>query len=163
MKMKLVVFVLLLISSIFTPGCSGSEASENAGDSLAIITDCIGLEWDVSHARDVYDMNPVYYNYGLGVGAIPSVDNPVVIEEGAFLWCSFWLVRNFIRLGRVEEATELYEKLFDYSNHLGLLSEMVDPVSGELLGNFPQALTHLAVIVAGLELTEALKEKKSGR
>jgi len=83
-------------------------------------------------------------------------------SEGAFLWCTFWLVRNLLRLGRVEDATELYQKLLGYSNHLGLLSEMVDPVSGETLGNFPQALTHLAVIITGLELTEAIREKKRG-
>ncbi|MFC1892837.1 glycoside hydrolase family 15 protein [Chloroflexota bacterium] len=83
-------------------------------------------------------------------------------SEGAFLWCSFWLVRNLLRLGKVEGAIELYEKLLGYGNHLGLLSEMVDPVSGEALGNFPQALTHLAVIITGLELTEAIREKKGG-
>jgi GH15 family glucan-1,4-alpha-glucosidase len=82
-------------------------------------------------------------------------------SEGAFLWCSFWLVRNLHRLGRLEEATELYEKLLGYSNHLGLLSEMVDPVSGETLGNFPQALTHLAVIITGMELTEVLRSKST--
>ncbi len=48
------------------------------------------------------------------------------------------------------------------SNHLGLFSEMVDPDSGEALGNFPQALTHLAVIIAGLELTRAIQESNSG-
>jgi len=83
-------------------------------------------------------------------------------SEGAFLWCSFWLVRNLIRLGKVEEAVELYERLLGYSNHLGLLSEMVDPISGETLGNFPQALTHLAVIITGMELTEAIREKRVG-
>jgi len=83
-------------------------------------------------------------------------------SEGAFLWCSFWLVRNLIRLGKVEDAVELYERLLGYGNHLGLLSEMVDPVSGEALGNFPQALTHLAVIITGLELTEAIREKRVG-
>ncbi len=83
-------------------------------------------------------------------------------SEGAFLWCSFWLVRNLIRLGRVEEATELYQKLLGYSNHLGLLSEMVNPVSGEVLGNFPQALTHLAVIITGIELTEAMRKNRRG-
>jgi len=83
-------------------------------------------------------------------------------SEGAFLWCSFWLVRNLIRLEKVEGAVELYERLLGYGNHLGLLSEMVDPVSVEVLGNFPQALTHLAVIITGLELTEAIREKKRG-
>ncbi len=91
-----------------------------------------------------------------------ETDDGLKGSEGAFLWCTFWLVRNLIRLGRVEEATGLYQKLLGYSNHLGLLSEMVDPVSGEVLGNFPQALTHLAVIITGLELTEAIKLGKRG-
>ena len=84
-------------------------------------------------------------------------------SEGAFLWCSFWLVRNLLRLGKLEDAVQLYERLLSYGNHLGLLSEMVDPASGEALGNFPQALTHLAVVITGLELTEALREEQSKR
>ncbi len=83
-----------------------------------------------------------------------ETDDGLTGSEGAFLWCSFWLVRNLIRMGRVGEAKALYDRLLGYSNHLGLLAEMVDPESGELLGNFPQALTHLAVIIAGLELAE---------
>ena len=47
----------------------------------AFITDRTGGIWDVTHARDVYDMNPDYFNYGLGIGAIPSVDDPVILEE----------------------------------------------------------------------------------
>ncbi len=78
--------------------------------------------------------------------------------EGMFLWCSFWLVRIFIRLGRLSEAKTLYEKLLGYTNKLNLCSEMVDPVTGEALGNFPQALSHLAIIIAGLELNQALQE-----
>jgi GH15 family glucan-1,4-alpha-glucosidase len=92
-----------------------------------------------------------------------ETDDGLEGSEGAFLWCSFWLVRNLLRLGKLEDAVQLYERLLGYSNHLGLFSEMVDPVSGETLGNFPQALTHLAVIITGLELTEALREKKNGR
>jgi len=66
-------------------------------------------------------------------------------------------------LGKLEDAVQLYERLLGYGNHLGLLSEMVDPTSGEALGNFPQALTHLAVVITGLELTEALREEQSKR
>ena len=86
-----------------------------------------------------------------------ETDDGLSGSEGAFLWCSFWLVRNLIRLGKLQDAKALYEKLLGYSNHLGLLSEMVDPGSGEALGNFPQALTHLAVIVTGLELARAME------
>jgi GH15 family glucan-1,4-alpha-glucosidase len=85
-----------------------------------------------------------------------ETDDGLVSSEGAFLWCSFWLVRVLLRLGRRDEAKTLYERLLGYSNHLGLLSEMVDPVSGEMLGNFPQALTHLGVIIAGLELMNGM-------
>jgi len=90
-----------------------------------------------------------------------QADDGLSGSEGAFLWCSFWLVRNWLRLGRLEDAVALYQRLLGYGNHLGLFSEMVDPVSGEVLGNFPQALTHLAVIVTGLELTRAIEEKKT--
>ena len=79
-------------------------------------------------------------------------------SEGAFLWCSFWLARNLLRLGMLEEAESLYQRLLGYGNHLGLFPEMVDPTTGEAMGNFPQALTHLAVIIAGLELTQAMKD-----
>ncbi len=85
-----------------------------------------------------------------------KTDDGLAGSEGAFLWCSFWLVRVLLRLGRTDEAKVLYERLVGYSNHLGLLSEMVDPTSGEMLGNFPQALSHLGIIVAGLEMTSAV-------
>jgi len=90
-----------------------------------------------------------------------ETDDGLSGSEGAFLWCSFWLVRNLLRMGRLEDATALYQRLLGYGNHLGLFSEMVDSVSGEALGNFPQALTHLAVITTGLELTRALEGEKS--
>jgi GH15 family glucan-1,4-alpha-glucosidase len=63
-------------------------------------------------------------------------------------------------MNRLDEAKILYEKLLGYRNHLGLISEMVDPDNGEMLGNFPQALTHLAIIVTGMELIGALEGKK---
>jgi GH15 family glucan-1,4-alpha-glucosidase len=88
-----------------------------------------------------------------------ETDDGLSGSEGVFLWCSFWLVRNLLRLGRLEEARDLYQRLLGYSNHLGLLSEMVDPISGEALGNFPQALTHLAVIITGLELIRFTNEE----
>lgn len=88
-----------------------------------------------------------------------ETDDGLSGSEGAFLWCSFWLVRNWLRMGKLDEARALYQRLIGYSNHVGLLPEMVDPTSGEALGNFPQALTHLGVIIAGLELTRAFEER----
>ncbi len=81
-----------------------------------------------------------------------KTDDGLSGSEGEFLWCSFWLVRNLLRMGKLEDATALYQKLLGYGNHLGLFPEMVDSVSGEARGNFPQALTHLAVITTGIEL-----------
>jgi GH15 family glucan-1,4-alpha-glucosidase len=89
-----------------------------------------------------------------------ETDDGLPGTEGAFLWCSFWLVRNLLRLGKLDEATDLYQRLLNYGNHLGLFSEMLDPASGEALGNFPQAVTHLAVIITGIELTQAKGKAK---
>ncbi len=84
-------------------------------------------------------------------------------SDGVFVWCTYWLVRNLIRLNRVEEAQTLYERLLSYRNHVGLYSEMIDASSGESLGNVPQSLSHLGVIIAGLELSErSRKESTSG-
>jgi GH15 family glucan-1,4-alpha-glucosidase len=85
-----------------------------------------------------------------------ETDDGLSGTEGAFLWCSFWLVRNLILLNRLDEAKTLYEKLLSFSNHLGLFSEMAIPSSGKALGNFPQVLTHLGVITTGLKLNNAL-------
>jgi GH15 family glucan-1,4-alpha-glucosidase len=71
--------------------------------------------------------------------------------EGFFTVCSFWLVEAMARAGYIEEAQLLFEKLLSYANHLGLFSEEIS-AKGELLGNFPQALTHLGLISAAHNL-----------
>jgi GH15 family glucan-1,4-alpha-glucosidase len=74
-------------------------------------------------------------------------------EEGAFLPCSFWLVECLVRQGRQEEAEEVFERASSIANDLGLFSEEADPATGDLLGNFPQGLSHLSHISAALALT----------
>jgi GH15 family glucan-1,4-alpha-glucosidase len=76
-------------------------------------------------------------------------------DEGAFVLCSFWLVENLARQGRLDEAAELYASLCSRASALGLLPEQIDPSTGEFSGNFPQAFSHIGVIAAGVTLARA--------
>jgi GH15 family glucan-1,4-alpha-glucosidase len=78
--------------------------------------------------------------------------------EGTFNLCSFWYVEALTRAGRVREARTIFEKMLTYSNHLGLYAEQIG-ASGEALGNFPQAFTHLALISAAVNLDRALDRR----
>jgi GH15 family glucan-1,4-alpha-glucosidase len=79
-------------------------------------------------------------------------------DEGAFLLCSFWLVDNLAQQGQLDEAGELYASLCARASPLGLLSEQIDPSSGELTGNFPQAFSHIGVIASGVTLARATRD-----
>src|SRR5215469_3180797 len=72
--------------------------------------------------------------------------------EGAFLACSFCLVDNYILQGRHGDARRLFERLLSRCNDVGLLAEEVDPVTGRMLGNFPQAYSHVGLINCALNL-----------
>ncbi len=94
---------------------------------------------------------------GLVLRYLPSQDGAVDgigAGEGVFLPCSFWLADALALQGKLDEARELFERLLDLRNDVGLLSEEYDPGTGRQLGNFPQAFTHLAVVNTALVLSQ---------
>jgi GH15 family glucan-1,4-alpha-glucosidase len=76
-------------------------------------------------------------------------------EEGTFVICSFWLVSALAKAGEVDRAEQLFDQLAFYANDLGLLAEEIDTANGELLGNFPQAFSHIGLITAAWEIDKA--------
>jgi GH15 family glucan-1,4-alpha-glucosidase len=98
--------------------------------------------------RLVRDGLVLRYDTGQGVDGLPP-------GEGAFLACSFWLVDNYVLLGRTDEARELFERLLALRNDVGLLAEEYDPYDKVQLGNFPQAFSHLALINSAHNLANA--------
>jgi GH15 family glucan-1,4-alpha-glucosidase len=102
----------------------------------------------VAAVRDELDAgNGLLYRY--------RRDDGLEGEEGAFLCCSFWLAECLAEAGDVGEARVVFDQAVARGNDLGLFSEEIDPTSGELLGNFPQGLTHLAHIDAAVALSRA--------
>jgi GH15 family glucan-1,4-alpha-glucosidase len=85
---------------------------------------------------------------GLNADGLPG-------EEGTFVICSFWLVSALAKAGEVGRAEQLFDKLVRYANDLGLLAEEIDTATGELLGNFPQAFSHVGLITAAWEIDKA--------
>ncbi|MCF5163257.1 glycoside hydrolase family 15 protein [Pseudomonas congelans] len=84
-----------------------------------------------------------------------SVDG-VACREGTFLVCSFWLADAYVLLGRADDAARLFERLVGLCNDVGLLAEQYDPKGGRMLGNFPQAFSHIGIINTALNLHRAV-------
>jgi len=82
--------------------------------------------------------------------------------EGSFLLTTFWLVDNLVLIGRVDEAREIFERLLGLRTDVGLLSEEYDPVAGRMLGNFPQAFSHVGLVNSAANLERGL-EGPAGR
>jgi len=86
-----------------------------------------------------------------------EVDDALSPGEGAFLACSFWLVDVYTLQERFEEAETLFRRLVELCNEVGLLSEEYDPSSKRLIGNFPQAFSHVALVNSAYNLTRVGK------
>ena len=95
-----------------------------------------------------------------------ETDDGVGGKEGAFLLCNFWMVDALALSDRVDEARCLYERLLDLRNDVGLLAEQYDPSSGQLLGNFPQAFSHVGIVNSAAALCgrhTGASQKRSAR
>ncbi len=82
-------------------------------------------------------------------------------DEGTFLLCTFWLAQALAQAGQTARARTVFERAAAFVNDVGLLAEEVDPVSGELLGNFPQAFSHIGLVNAAWAISEAERRQKS--
>lgn len=126
-------------------------------DAAVLLLPLVGLEPpDSPRVRGTIDAvrrelsagGPLLYRY-------PPGDDGLDGPEGAFLPCSFWLVQALAVSGSVAEATALFDELVALGGPLGLFAEEADPRSGDLLGNYPQSLTHAALLQAALALQAA--------
>jgi GH15 family glucan-1,4-alpha-glucosidase len=104
----------------------------------------------IQRIREELSKDDLVYRYNMDDGQLG--------KEGAFTVCSFWMVDCLTRLGKLGEAERLLNQLLKRANHLGLYSEEIDPDTGEALGNFPQAYTHMGLITASVRLEEARRK-----
>jgi GH15 family glucan-1,4-alpha-glucosidase len=111
---------------------------------------------DAIEERLTDDRGLVYrYRTGGGVDGLAG-------EEGTFLLCTFWLAQALALADRVDRAREVFERAARYVNDVGLLAEEVDPATGELLGNFPQAFSHIGLVNAAWAIAEAEQRVAAG-
>jgi GH15 family glucan-1,4-alpha-glucosidase len=78
-------------------------------------------------------------------------------DEGTFLLCTFWLAQALAMAGRIDRARLVFDRAAAFANDVGLLAEEVDPTTGELLGNFPQAFSHIGLVNAAWAIAEAAR------
>jgi alpha,alpha-trehalase len=119
---------------------------------------------EANHPRMVATTEAIQSHLGAGNGLLYRYrvhESPDGLpgHENAFLLCSFWLVDNLTLQGRIREASDLYDQLCTKANGLGLLPEEIDPSTGEFLGNFPQAFSHIGVICSGVNLHRHIEQE----
>ncbi len=147
-------------------GCfTQSYGSKDLDASLLLIPQVGFLPWDdprvvatiaaVEHDLLVDDF-VLRYRTESSVDGLPP-------GEGAFLACTFWLANAYARTGRAPEARAMFERLLALRNDVGLLSEEYDPAAGRLVGNFPQAFSHVALVATAMTLShDGAKPERAG-
>jgi GH15 family glucan-1,4-alpha-glucosidase len=133
----------------------GAYARSADGDELdAGVLAGIFMDYEPSD-RQRFDATVDRLRERLGAGPLIYRYTGMETEEGTFLACAFWLVHALVRLKRLEEARELMDELVPLANDVGLYAEEMDASSRAMLGNFPQGLTHLALVNAAITFAEA--------
>jgi GH15 family glucan-1,4-alpha-glucosidase len=119
------------------------------------------LDWYGFEHADSDRMNSTYQKVreklGAGKGLLYRYERSP--EEGTFGVCGFWGVEHLALAGKFDEAHEAFQRLLEYQNDLGLFAEEIDPNTGDALGNFPQAFTHVGLISAALTIAEQERGK----
>jgi GH15 family glucan-1,4-alpha-glucosidase len=140
-----------------TRGCYTRSYGSQELDAALLVLPLLGIDAPDSPrvrgtidaiTRDLDAGGPLIYRYPPGRDGLPGT-------EGAFLPCAFWLVQALATTGRIAEATDRLDALVQLANPLGLYAEELDPISLEHLGNYPQALTHAALVQAALAVRAA--------
>ena len=136
-------------------GTYGRAAGESGLDAALLLGVLAGYD-DARSPRLLRTVDAVRSTLGSGglVRRYEAADG-VPGEDGAFVACSFWLVEALARARRVEEAAALMDELVGLANDVGLYAEEIDPDTHDFLGNFPQGLSHLALINAAIAIEEA--------
>ena len=149
---------------------SGSYTRELNGSSLdasALTFSLVGY-CDPASDRMISTMEMIYNHLSTDnlICRYRNVNDGLRGEEGAFGACNYWYAENLARAGQLEKAIRVFDSMQSHASPTGLLSEEIDLVSGDLLGNYPQGFTHIALINAALAIDEvydkgAMKQRKT--
>jgi GH15 family glucan-1,4-alpha-glucosidase len=135
--------------SSYTDALGGTEI-----DASLLLLAWYGFE-DPSSLRMAHTLERIEERLGAGPGLYHRNEDSRRRGEGAFGICSFWVADYLARAGRVDEARDVFDAVLDHGNDLGLFGEQIDPATGDALGNFPQAYTHVGLVNAALSIAKA--------